>query len=100
MGFLDIIPIISDAARGIQHASHQLNYHPESGRKEGIHLSNLTGSIGQGLSAFGEGFLGGAEKKHDDDIDTAFQIDEAIKRGNSRGDFQRQPGAAAYHYVT
>ena len=100
MGFLEIIPIISDAVRGIQHAKHQLNYHPESGRKEGIHLSNLTGSIGQGFSAFGEGFLGGAEKKHDDDIDTAFQSDEAIKQGNSRGDFQRQPGAAAYHYVT
>jgi len=92
MGFLEYLNLAQDAKRGISHAKHQMKYHPDQARESGFHLSNLS-SIGQGIGSFIDGFTGGSEMDHDDRVDAAYQ-DKDGQWG------QRDPGAAAYHYVT
>ena len=91
MGFIDYIPIIGAAYQGIQHEKHQLKYHPDKDRKSGFHLSNLS-SIGQGFSAFAEGFTGGEKMQHDDRVDKAWQD----RHGHSG---QQRAGSTAYHFA-
>ena len=98
MGFVEWV---ESGIRGVQHVKHQLDYHPKYERKQGFQgfvggLKNLT----QVIPDFAEGVMGGTEMSHDDKVDTSFQREAAEKQGISNTDYQRQPGAAAYHYVT
>ena len=66
MGFIDYIPLIGQAVRGLEHEHHELKYHPEHKTKKGFHLSNIGKQWKQGFSAFAEGAVGGEEMATED----------------------------------